>query len=216
VSNLNLEELLNQLSDEQGVELDWAAPDAGQYPPVAKPGNYDFVFKLRDNEGVGGFSPTPYEIEGKTYLQVIFDADLIVDNEVKTLTYQKVTDYKHPKMPLSSIAELSRSLKLRPINNPPTRREWIELLQSASGHARGRAKLVWRFRDEVSGITYCTSPRKRKDKATGQKVRDTEWPRNADGTFIDTVTDSEGNKHYGQAELVSYFSPAASADTASA
>ena len=210
MSDLNLEQLLSELSAEQAVEIDWNAPEAGQFPPIAKPGSYEFVFRLRED--------TPFdkvEIQGSSYLTVIFDGDVLVDGETKTLTYQRVNTFKHEKVPMSSAAELARALNLRPATNPPTNRDWVETFQGASGRARGRAELAWRFYDKATGVTYSTSPRKRKNQS-GQKVKDTAWPRNADGSYADTVTGSDGAKHYGQAEFIRFFTPAATADAAAA
>jgi len=138
-----------------------------------------------------------------------------VNGESKTLTYQRVNVYKHEKVAMSSAAELARSLNLRPASNPPTNRDWVETFQAASGRARGRAEIAWRFYDKAADVTYSTSPRKRKNAAK-VKVKDTAWPRNADGTFADTVTLPDGTKHYGQAEFIRFFSPAAVADAANA
>jgi len=209
MSELNLEQLLSELSDEP-IEVDWNAPEAGQFPPIAAPGTYDFVFRLREDEPFGSV-----EIQGRKYLTVVFDADVQVNGESKTLTYQRVNAYKHEKVALASIAELARSLSLRPATNPPSNRDWVETFQSASGRARGKAELSWRYFDKATGVTYSTSPRKRKNPS-GQKVKDTAWPRNADGTFADTVQASDGTKHYGQAEFIRFFSPAVSADAATA
>ena len=210
MSDLNLEALLNELNEETEIAVDWSAPEAGQFPPITKPGSYEFVFRLRED--------TPFdsvEIQGAKYLSIVFDADVLVNGESKALTYQRVNVYKHEKVAMSSAAELARSLNLRPATNPPTNRDWVETFQSASGRARGRAEIAWRYFDKPTGITYSTSPRKRKNPS-GQKVKDTAWPRNADGTFADTVTASDGTKHYGQAEFIRYFTPAVSADSAAA
>jgi hypothetical protein len=207
MSDQSFEELLNNLSPEENVEIDWDAPEAGQFPPIAPPGVYDFVFRLRQD--------TPFDsvqIEGQKYLSVIFDADVQVDGETKTVTYQRVNDYKHPKVAISSADELGRSLNLR---YEGTHRARMEAFQGASGRARGKAELAWRFYDKNADVTYSTSPRKRKNKA-GVKVKDQPWPRNADGTFATTVTDSTGRKQYGQAELIRFFSPSASADAVGA
>ena len=209
MSDLNLEQLLSELNDEP-IEVDWNAPEAGQFPPIAAPGTYDFVFRLREDEPFGSV-----EIQGRKYLTVVFDADVQVNGESKILTYQRVNAYKHEKVALASIAELARSLSLRPEANPPSNRDWIETFQSASGRARGKAELSWRYFDKATGITFSTSPRKRKNPS-GTKVKDTAWPRNADGTFADTVQASDGTKHYGQAEFIRFFSPAANAETATA
>ena len=209
MSDLNLEQLLSELSEEQEVTVDWNAPEAGQFQPIAKPGSYEFVFKLREDEPFGSI-----EIQGQKYLSITFDADVLVGTETKTLTYQRVNVFKHEKVAMSSAAELARSLNLRPADNPPTNRDWIETFQEGSGRARGRGELSWRFFDKATGITYSTSPRKRKQGKDGPKVKDTAWPRNADGTFADTVTASDGTKHYGQAEFIRFFSPAATADAA--
>src|SRR6267142_4071031 len=209
-NTLNLEELLSQLGDEPGVEIDWSAPESGQFPPIAKPGRYEFVFRLRED--------TPFDkvdIQGSPYLTVVFDGDVIVNGDTKTLTYQRVNTYKHEKVALSSASELARSLNLRPVNNPPTNRDWIETFQAASGRARGRGEIAWRFYDKAADVTYSTSPRKRKNAAK-VKVKDQPWPRNADGSYADTVTSSDGTKHYGQAEFIRYFTPAVSAESASA
>jgi hypothetical protein len=208
VSELNLEQLLSELSDEQDIAVDWNAPEAGQFPPIAKPGSYEFVFRLREDEPFGSV-----EILGTKYLTVVFDGDVLINGESKTLTYQRVNVFKHEKVAMSSAAELARSLNLRPANNPPTNRDWVETFQAASGRARGRAELAWRYFDKPTGVTYSTSPRKRKNQS-GVKVKDTAWPRNADGTFADTVTASDGTKHYGQAEFIRFFTPAVSADAA--
>lgn len=210
MSDLNLEQLLGELNEEREVTIDWNAPEAGQFPPIAKPGSYEFVFRLREDEPFGAI-----EVQGAKYLSVVFDADVLVGGESKTLTYQRVNVYKHEKVPMSSAAELARSLNLRTANNPPTNRDWVETFQGASGRARGRGEIAWRFFDKATGITYSTSPRKRKNPS-GQKVKDTAWPRNADGTFSDTVTASDGTKHYGQAEFIRFFSPANSVEAASA
>jgi hypothetical protein len=213
VSDLNLEQLLSELSDEQVTEVDWNAPEAGQFPPIAPPGSYEFVFRLRED--------TPFDkVEipsgsGVNHLVVVFDADVIVNGEAKTLTYQRVNTYKHEKVSMSSAAELARALNIRPASNPPTNRDWIETFQSASSRARGRAELAWRYFDKSTGVTYSTSPRKRKNPG-GQKVRDTQWPRNAEGSFSDTVTASDGTKHYGQAEFTRFYTPAVVADAANA
>ena|SRR2546422_6991647 len=212
-NNLNLEQLLEQLGDEPGVEVDWSAPEAGQFPPIAAPGSYEFVFHLREDEPFGAVEIPANS--GHKHLVVVFDADVLVNGESKTLTYQRVNTYKHEKVALSSASELARSLNLRPASNPPTNRDWIETFQAASGRARGRGELAWRFFDKATGITYSTSPRKRKSP-TGAKVKDTAWPRNDNGTFSDTITASDGTKHYGQAEFIRFFSPAATADSASA
>lgn len=205
MSNLNLEKLLGELNDEP-IEVDWAAPEAGQFPPIAAPGTYDFVFKLREDE--------PFEareIQGSKYLGLTFDADVLVNGDTKTLTYQRVNAYKHEKVAMSSMDELARSLGLRYQSNPPSNRDRIETFQSASGRARGKGELSWRYFDKATGITYSTSPRKRKNQA-GVKVKDSAWPRQADGTFSDTVTASDGSKHYGQAEFIRYFSQPATAE----
>jgi hypothetical protein len=200
--DINLEQLLDQLGDEPVEEIDWNAPEAGDFRPIAPPGIYEFVFRLREDQ--------PFEVReiaGRNYLGVVFDADIVVDGETRTLTYQRVNAYKHEKMPLSSIAELARSLGIRPAAAAPASRDWIELFQHASGNARGRAELAWRYYDKLTDETYSTSPRRRKNKS-GQKVKDTAWPRNLDGTFADTVTASDGTKHYGQAEFIRYLSQA--------
>ena len=212
-NDLNLEQLLESLGDEQAVEVDWNAPEAGQFPPIAKPGSYEFVFRLREDEPFGSIEIPSNS--GRKHLVITFDADVQVNGETKTLTYQRVNVYKHEKVAMSSAAELARSLNVRTASNPPTNRDWIETFQSASTRARGRGEIAWRFFDKATGITYSTSPRKRKNPS-GSKVKDTAWPRNADGTFADTVQASDGTKHYGQAEFIRYFSPAVSADSASA
>jgi len=213
VSDLNLEQLLSELSEEQEVAVDWNAPEAGQFPPIAKPGSYEFVFRLREDTPFDGVEIPAGS--GIKHLSVVFDTDVQVNGESKTLTYQRVNTFKHEKVSMSSAAELARSLNLRPANNPPTNRDWIEIFQAASGRARGRGEIAWRFFDKPTGVTYSTSPRKRKNPS-GQKVKDTAWPRNGDGTFSDTVTASDGTKHFGQAEFIRYFSPAQSVDAATA
>lgn len=209
MSDLNLEQLLSELHEEQ-IEVDWAAPEAGQFPPIATPGTYDFIFRLRED--------APFEareIQGSKYLGLIFDAEVQVNGETKTLTYQRVNAYKHEKVPISSMDELARSLGIRYASNPPSNKDRVETFQQASGRARGKGEIAWRFFDKATGITYSTSPRKRKNPA-GMKVRDTAWPRNTDGSYSETVTASDGSKHYGQAEFIRYFSAPATADAASA
>ena len=209
MSDLNLEQLLSELTDET-IEVDWNAPEAGQFPPIARPGTYDFVFRLREDEPFGSVA-----IQGAKYLTVVFDADVQVNGETKALTYQRVNTYKHEKVAMSSASELARSINVRPASNPPTNRDWIETFQSASGRARGKGELSWRFYDKAADVTYSTSPRKRKN-AAGVKVKDQPWPRNTDGTFADTVQAADGTKHYGQAEFVRFFSPAVGTDATSA
>src|SRR6266436_3655602 len=168
----NLDELLASLSDEVMPEIDWAAPEAGQFPPQVKPGVYDFIFKLREDEPFGSI-----EVEGKKYLNIIFDADIQVNGETKSVNYNRVSAYKHHKMRMSGTSELMRSLNLRPASNPPSPKKIVETFQGASGRARGKTEVGWRFYCKQCDATVATSPRKRKNKA-GVKVKDADWPRN--------------------------------------
>jgi len=220
--DFNLEELLGNLSPEEAVEIDWNAPEAGQFPPAVPPGVYKFVFKLRDDKPFDEITINKGQSNQTKHLSVIFDATVTarvtkdgtqVLPEPKTLTYQRVNAYKHEKMKISSADELARSLGLRYDNNSRAR---VEAFQGVSGRAVGEGEVAWRFTDRVTGTTYSTSPRTRKNTVKGIKEKDQPWPTNTDGTRVDTVPDSTGRKQYGQAEFIRFFSPAASADAASA
>ncbi len=211
----NLDELLASLSDEVMPEIDWAAPEAGAFPPQVKPGVYDFIFKLHEgDDGPWG----SIEVEGKKYLNVIFDADVQVNGESKSVNFNRVSAYKHPKVALAGTSELMRSLNLRPASNPPSNKDIVDTFMGASGRARGKGEIAWRYYCKQCDVTVATSPRKRKNKS-GNKVKDAAWPRNADGTFQDAVTcpqcGSAGMKQYGREEFTRFFSPA-TADAATA
>jgi hypothetical protein len=208
----DLENLLGNLNPEESHDIDWDSPDAGQFPPIARPGTYDFVFHLRQDVKSDDHPDLPVgfdtaEINGTEFLTAVFDADVFVNGEEKRLTYQRVNVFKNEKMPLSSYDSLARSMGLRYGN---TIHERIAAFQSISGRGRGKGQLEWTFFDKANGQTTSTAPRKRKNKQTGQKVRDNSWPRNSDGTFSDTVTDSTGRKQYGRAEFVNFFASPAS------
>jgi len=207
----DLENLLGNLGPEEAVDIDWNAPDAGERPPIARPGTYEFVFSLREDQSEKNADlPAGFDvvsIQGHDYLTAIFDADVILTTgETKKLTYQRVNVFRNDKMPLSSFDALARSLGLRYGN---TITERIAAFQGASGRARGKGQLEWTFFDKSNEQTTSTAPRTRKNRTTGERVKDNRWPRNADGTFADTVTDSNGTKHYGRAEFVNYFAKGA-------
>lgn len=206
MSDFSLEQLLSELSSEETpLEIDWAAPQSGQFPPAITPGSYDFVFRLRKDAGTGGFDKV--EIQGRKYLSVVFDLDVITPTgETKTITYQRVNAYKHEKVAISSLGELLRSLGLhRELGDHPEITDIVRTLQANDGRARGRGEAAWRFYDKLADVTTSTSPRNRKNKA-GVRVKDTAWPRLADGSFSPTVTDRNGDKQYGQVEFIRYFS----------
>ena len=199
----NLDELLATLGEEPTPEIDWDAPEAGSFPPGVAPGSHEFVFHLREDEP---FDTVVIPKEGgKPYLSVIFDAEVTDSGDPKKVTYQRVNTYKHKKMAISSAGELLRSLSLRPASNPPSNREIVELLQGASGRAKGRGEVAWRFYCKAHNLTICTSPRKRKG------VKDTAWPRNTDGTFQLAVQCPKCGEHspkqFGREEFVNFFSP---------
>src|SRR6516225_10582080 len=147
----DLENLLGNLNPEEQHDIDWGAPDAGQFPPIARPGTYEFVFHLRDDVHSEKHPdlPTGFDtriIKGNEYLVAVFDADVFVaPGEEKRLTYQRVDVFKAPKMGLSRFDALARSMGLRYGN---TIQERIAAFQRASGRLRGKAQLEWRFFDK--------------------------------------------------------------------
>lgn len=206
MSEFSLEQLLSELSREDTpLEIDFSAPEAGQFPPAITPGSYDFVFRLRKDAGVGGFDKV--EIQGRKYLSVVFDLDVMTPaGETRTITYQRVNAYKHEKVAISSLGEFLRSLGLhRELGDHPEISDIVRTLQANDGRARGRGEAAWRFYDKLADVTWSTSPRNRKNKA-GVRTKDTAWPRLADGSFAPTVTDRNGDKQYGQVEFIRYFS----------
>lgn len=204
----NLEELLAGLSDEPLPEIDWDSPEAGSFPPQVAPGPHAFVFSLYDED--------PFDvvkIEGKDFLSVNFSGEVTDIGEPKTIRFQRVNMYKHPNVNMASAAELMRSLGLRTASNPPSSRDVVTVFQGASGKAHGVGEVAWRFYCKTHELTISTSPRSRKQKSTGFKMKDTPWPRNADGTFQLAVTcplcGVNSPKQYGREEFVRFFSPAA-------
>jgi len=207
MSDMSLEQLLSELSHEDAPpEFDWSAPESGQFAPAVVPGTYDFIFKLREGAGVGGFDKMEYM--GKKYLSVTFDAEVIQNGaDPKLVTYQRVNAFKHEKVAISSLGELLRSLGLHTqLSQNAQVPEIVAVLQGASGRARGKGEACWRAYDKASGITICTAPRKRKG------IKDTPWPRNADGSWQQTVAFASGGpKVYGQVEFIRYFTQKADA-----
>jgi hypothetical protein len=210
---MSLEELLSSIKPEQPIEFDWDAPEAGQFPPSVQPGAHEFLFKLHDGEDVdngdngkieGGFGKIM--IDGGIHLLVLFDCEVFKrDGSTSNINFQRVNSYKHPKVTQSGLQELLRSLALRPDNDAFS---IARALQGASGRTRAKGEVAWRFYCKTHELTICTHPRSRKQKSTGQKVKDTAWPKDATGAFVPAVLCPKcdgGVKQYGREEFVRFY-----------
>jgi hypothetical protein len=216
----SLEELLAQLTAEpQPIEFDWDAPEAGQYPPQVQPGTVEFLFTLHPGEVDNGDNG-PFvdgigmqKIENHPHLAILFDAEVFKrDGSTANINFNRVNAYKHPKVNQSSLQELLRSLGLKPNNSPL---DVIRAVQGASARVRAKGEVAWRFYCKTHELTISTSPRSRKVKSTGDKVKDTAWPRATDGSFEKAVACPKcegGIKQFGRVEFVTYYSAAAASN----
>ena len=198
----DLTEVLKTLSPEPVGEVDYNAPEPGSFPPQVKPGVFDFQFKLNEKEPFG-----VQKVDGKPYFQVCHDSTTVVDGEEKTLTYQRASFYKHPKMPNSMAADLIRSLDVR-AEGSLTPEVAAELFEQASNQGRHfRGEVGWRFycdhnKNSTIGdpLTISTHPRKKKG--------DIKWPQNNDGSLVEHLKCPKcGRVGYGNADIVRYLLP---------
>lgn len=195
------------LPEEAVPEIDWEAPEAGAFPPEIYPGVYEFLFCLPE-ETSEQFDKV--KVDGKDYLQVIYEADVLRDSQAAAipphedgkqprLAYQRASAYKHPRMSNSMLGDLIRSLDLR-IEGPLTPLIIAQTLRGADGRRTFRGDVGWRFYCKTCDITVATHPRRRQG--------DVAWPRDDVGHFVDVVTCPQcGQKGYGRAEILRFKLP---------
>jgi hypothetical protein len=202
---MDLEQLLSELGAESVVDIDYNAPEPGQFPPQVAPGTHDFIFTLPEDRSVA-FGKVA--IEGTDYMQVTHGADITVngDAEPKHLNFLRVSDYKHPKMANSGVGDLLRCLDIKLAQ--PTRRDITTALVQADKTTRGRALVGWEKYCRDCQQIVSTNPRKRK----APKNNDASWPKDAAGNPELVVACPKcGSKSYGREVFVRYLLPEKSA-----
>ncbi len=195
------------LPPEEAVDIDYNAPEPGSFPPQLYPGTFQFLFKLEDDP------LDTVTIQGNKYLQIqhiavtqVQDTDPATGEQIAhevALRFQRVNDYKHPKVPNSSLGDLIRALDLH-FTGPLTRGAIIAELQGISERRSYTAEVGWRVYCKACEMEIATHTRKKRVKA-GEQVA---WPKGADGRFIDMAECPKCHtKMYGNAEIVRYKLP---------
>lgn len=201
-----------QLPDEPVPEIDYAAPDTGAFPPMVKPGMYEFLFHLPEStsDQFDKVEIKPPTLAPGVYLQVNHEAEALRDSQGNAvpatssgdqpkLRFQRVSTYKHPKMPNSSFGDLVRALGLH-IDGPLTPTTIASTLRSIDGRSTYIGEVGWRSYCKSCDQTVSTHPRKKKGDAA--------WPRNAEGGYEEMVACPKcGQKSYGNSEIVRYKLP---------
>jgi hypothetical protein len=197
----DLEELLASLGEEVAVDIDYDAPEPGQFPPQVPIGDHEFVFHLPEN-GEDRFSSVA--IQGANYFSVTTELEIALPDKdtPAMIRYQRVNDFKTGKMLNSSIGDLVRCLDLHPEQDG--RRGIANALIGADGRARGIAQIGWERYCKSCQQIVSTAPRKRK----APKKSDAPWPRGTDKQpLLIVACPSCGDKGYGREVVVNWRLP---------
>lgn len=194
----DLESLLAQLEPEPPQEIDWDAPESGQFPPQVQPGPHEFVFHLNEQKAFD-----LVKVQDHPYLTVIWDAEVRVPDsaEPKLVKFLRASSYK-PQGRNSDMGELFRCLNVKPESGQP--RDMSTALKQADGRAGGSFVLGWERYCKTCDQRVSTNPRKR--KKTGRD--DVAWPRDAQGKpELAVKCPLCGDPGYGREFVVTYKLP---------
>jgi len=197
----DLETLLSTLGEETPVDIDYDAPEPGQFPPQVEIGDHEFIFHLPE-KSEDRFDTVA--IQGANYLSVTTELEIAVPSKEQPamIRYQRVNDYKHPKMTNSSVGDLVRCLDIKPEQDG--RRGIANALIGADGRARGIAQIGWERYCKSCQQIVSTAPRKRK----APKKNDAPWPRGVDKKpELIVACPSCGEKGYGREVVVNWKLP---------
>ncbi|MGH7442689.1 MAG: hypothetical protein ACREKE_08465 [bacterium] len=190
------ESIFNPEFDSTEFEIDYNAPEPGQFPPSVEPGTYRLMFKLAAKPF--NYGPIP-QLNGSTHLKVSLAPEAILDDgTIKRIAFQNVSTFKTEKMPNSSVGDLLRSLDL--VLDKMNGSSIKNALLGATGNKIFRAVIGWEAYFKDTQTTVSTAPNKKRG--------DTPWPRNAEGNFESTaVNPSTGEKSYGRERIIRYLLP---------
>lgn len=197
----DLETLLAELGEEHQVEIDYDAPEPGQFPPRIEPGDHEFIFHLAE-DGDKRFGVK--ECKGQKCLEVIVELEIARPGEETPamIKFVRVNDYKSEKMKNSSLGDLVRCLGIKPEGTD--RRALCNALIGADGRARGTAQIGWqRFcKSDLQAVS--TAPRKQK----APYKNEVPWPRGADKKpELIVACPHCGDKGYGREFVVNFRLP---------
>jgi hypothetical protein len=202
------DDVLSQLQPEEvPLEVNINAPDPGARPPAIKPtNNVPFRFVLNAEK------PTELIRDGR-HVQINFTAVIDVPKAdggtyEKEVRFQKADTFKGDWMDNCSAFDLIRSMHLERAFHEnmascgDARKAIVATLLAADGMI-GRADFGWTARFSESQLTYRTGQAKRYTNKGGWTTD--AWPRNADGTYTDTVSDpATGEEKYPNLEVIRF------------
>ena len=203
---------LNDMVNSEIGDVDWDAPESGSMPPQAKPGTYDFLFKLedtpfedidqaiRDDKGQPtGETTKNFVVNHKAVITTVTDSGDSKDAEIRFCRVGFKRSEKMKKAHMNARGfELLRSLGLRV--DPVTREAIEEAFRGADGRAFGKADFGWQF--------YCKNCDQTISTNANIKRGEVAWPREADRSYALVVSCPKcGNKGYGRLRLNNYRLP---------
>lgn len=192
--------IFNPSFDETPFEVDYDAPEPGQFPPSIEPGKYKFIFKLSEKEPFKT-GPIPQN-GGQNHLKITVAPEVVLpDGTTKRIAFQTVTTYKSDKMANSSAADLIRSLDLTV--STPTMSGLKDILLTKSGQRTFQAVVGWETYFKSTQTRVSTSPRK--------KNGDLPWPKESNGKYAQyAINPSTGEKAFGREKILFYLLPSES------
>ncbi len=197
----DLETLLAELGEEHQVEIDYDAPEPGQFPPQIAPGDYEFTFHLPE-DSEARFKAV--DRKGQKCLEAMVELEIERPGQdtPARIRFVRVNDYKSEKMKNSSLGDLIRSLDLKPEGTD--RRAVVNALIGADGRARGVAQIGWQRFCKADLQAVSTAPRKQK----APYKNEVPWPRGTDKQPLLIVECPHcADKGYGREFVVNFKLP---------
>lgn len=220
----DIQDILQGLGDDPVPQMDWNAPEQGSMPPPVRPGLYEFIFRLPEDESTM-FDTIEVNVaaEGQPakkvkFPQIVFEADVVADGQgnpipqdeagnYPRLRFQRASCYIPPKMTTHQCGELLRSMGFM-LNTPPGA-GWPafleavkECLTAANGKRRFKGEVGWRAYFKSTETTVSTYPSKKRGH-----IR---WPQGANKEYLDKATNpTNGETMYGQADIIRFKLPTA-------
>lgn len=196
------------LQAEEAVEVDWSAPEAGQFPPKLWPGDYPLTFNLDTQSPFGAVERTVDDSGAKQkFLEVTWTGKIgkavaglgVVDQENAPeeieLRFLRTNFYKHPKMQISDGDDLIRHLGQR-LEGAVTNAARAQALEIADGRAMVMTEIGWsRY------CKPCSDAGRDAVVTTYKRKGATMWPRDGQGKLeLVAACPGCGQKGYGREE----------------
>ena len=193
-----------RLQDDLIPEINYAAPEPGQYPPRLKPGIYDFLFSLEDDP----FGKTTWKKDGKDFFEVRHKATITHNGahgtpEEVQLRYIRANSYLSEGMKEAqanhSLGNLIRSLGIELPHRALAQAEIEEALRQADGRAHGKLALGWRAVLPGTETVVATNAKNSKGE--------TKWPKTGNEFDLTVMDPKSGTTVYGRENVTGYRFP---------